>query len=222
MGEELNAAEVTERGLLADRAYALIDAADGKVASAQNPRKWGTLFDCRAACGATPRRGDKLPPVRITLPEGTIVSSEQSDIHRLLSGALGRAVRLERREQGHAEVVATTFPHPWLENPSLEEYWPDMEGLAHRDAVTEEKLPAGTFCDAAVLHVVTTATLDQLRALYPPGRFAVRRFRPNLVVATPAGEAGVVENAWGGKTLAIGDEVRLHVTGPCPRCVLTT
>jgi len=33
MGEELNAAEVTERGLLGDRAYALVDSSDGKVAS---------------------------------------------------------------------------------------------------------------------------------------------------------------------------------------------
>ncbi len=33
LGEELNAAEVTKRGLLGDRAYALVDSADGKVAS---------------------------------------------------------------------------------------------------------------------------------------------------------------------------------------------
>ena len=29
MGEELNATEVTERGLLGDRAYALVDSSDG-------------------------------------------------------------------------------------------------------------------------------------------------------------------------------------------------
>ena len=40
MGEELNATEVTERGLLGDRAYALVDSSDGKVATAKNPRKW--------------------------------------------------------------------------------------------------------------------------------------------------------------------------------------
>jgi MOSC domain-containing protein len=31
-----------------------------------------------------------------------------------------------------------------------------------------------------------------------------------------------VENAWVGHILAIGDEVRLRVTDPCPRCVMTT
>ena len=40
MGEELNAADVTERGLFGDRAYALSDKADGKVGTAKNPRKW--------------------------------------------------------------------------------------------------------------------------------------------------------------------------------------
>ena len=34
MGERLNAADVTERGLLGYRVYALVDPADGKVASA--------------------------------------------------------------------------------------------------------------------------------------------------------------------------------------------
>ncbi len=48
MGEELNSAEVTERGLLGDRAYALVDVETGKIASAKNPRKWPTLFEHRA------------------------------------------------------------------------------------------------------------------------------------------------------------------------------
>jgi uncharacterized protein YcbX len=48
MGEELNAADATERGLLGDRAYALVDTADGKAATAKNPRKWPHLFAFRA------------------------------------------------------------------------------------------------------------------------------------------------------------------------------
>src|SRR6266536_6702428 len=39
MGEELNASELGEGGLLGDRAYALVDRSDGKVATAKNPRK---------------------------------------------------------------------------------------------------------------------------------------------------------------------------------------
>lgn len=80
----------------------------------------------------------------------------------------------------------------------------------------------GKFSDYAAVHVLTTATLDRLRALYPRGRFDVRRFRPNIVVESPFGQEGFVENAWVGHTLAIGTDVRLRITDPMPRCVITT
>jgi uncharacterized protein len=221
MGEELNATEMTERGLLGDRAYALVDSSDGKVASAKNPRKWPQLFDFRAAFVDSPRPGAKVPPVRITLPEGRVVSSDQSDVNQILSRALNREVTLDAIERGHREVVESTFPNPWT--PKAEEYWPDMEGLDYRDTVTDFNLPEGTFFDCAVVHLLTTATVDRLRELYPEGRFEVRRFRPNIVVETASGGVkDFVENAWIGRTLAIGDAVRLSITGPCPRCVMTT
>lgn len=58
--------------------------------------------------------------------------------------------------------------------------------------------------------------------VYQEGRFEVRRFRPNLVVASPHGEPRFVENEWIGRTLAIGEQLRLQITGPCARCVMTT
>jgi hypothetical protein len=73
-----------------------------------------------------------------------------------------------------------------------------------------------------MIHLLTTATLDRLRELYPQGRFEVRRFRPNIVVQLASGEKGFAENAWIGHTLAIGTAVRLNITGPCGRCVMTT
>ena len=33
---------------------------------------------------------------------------------------------------------------------------------------------------------------------------------------------GFVENDWVGRTLAIGNEVRLRISDPAPRCVMTT
>ena len=211
MGEELNAAEVSKDGLLGDRAYALVDSSDGRIASAKNPRKWPTLFDFRAVLADAPRPGGKVPPVRITLPEGTIVDSEQPDVHRTLSNALKREVTLSASSASSNRPAAIA-----------EEYWPDIEGLEHRDAVTEFGLPEGTFFDCASVHVLTTATLDRLRLLYPQGRFEVRRFRPNIVVETASGEKEFAESAWIGQILAIGDAVRLSVTGPCARCVMTT
>lgn len=220
MGEELNAADVTPRGLVGDRARALIDRSDGKVASAKNPRKWANLFEFRAQYIESPRTGGKLPSVRITLPDGSEIAGDQEDVDDVLSRAVERKVRLETRERGQEQVLETTFPNPWT--PKLEEYWPEIEGLAYQGTVTDEAMPEGTFFDLAIVHILTTATLDQLRALYPKGRFEVRRFRPNIVVDPATGQSGFLENDWIGKTLRIGDEVRLQVTGPCPRCVMTT
>jgi uncharacterized protein YcbX len=211
MGEELNAAEVTERGIVGDRRFAVVDASTGKVAGAKNPRKWGNFFDFRAAYVESPKTGSKLPAVRLTLPDGTVATSEQPDLSRVLSNALGREVAFAETRQGGESSGA-----------QAEEYWPDMEGLEHRDTVTEWDLPTGTFFDLAVVHLLTTATIERLRTLYPEGRFEVRRFRPNIVVATGPDEQGFVENDWVGHTIAIGDEVRLRITGPCPRCVMTT
>ncbi len=211
MGEELSAAEVTDRGLLGDRQFAVIDASTGKVAGAKNPRKWGNFFDFRATYVEPPERGTKLPAVRLTLPDGTVVTSEQPDLPQILSKALGREVAFaEAQHDGESSGA------------QAEEYWPDMEGLDFRDTVTEWELPPGTFFDLAVVHLLTTATIDRLRSLYPEGRFEVRRFRPNIVVDSGADLQGFVENDWIGQTLAIGDEVRLRITGPCPRCVMTT
>jgi len=42
------------------------------------------------------------------------------------------------------------------------------------------------------------------------------------VVQLASGEQGFAEHAWVGHTLAIGPAVRLHITGPCGRCVMTT
>src|SRR5258705_3992241 len=80
MGEELNATEVTERGLLGDRAYALLDRADGKAATAKNPRKWPNLFDFRATLLEQAMAAANIPPVRIALPDGTYVTSHQGDL----------------------------------------------------------------------------------------------------------------------------------------------
>src|SRR2546425_2736954 len=79
MGEELDSAQLTDRGLLGDRAYALLDSSDGKVASAKNPGKWPGLFAFRANFIKPADTRAQAPPVRITLPDGTSVTSEQSD-----------------------------------------------------------------------------------------------------------------------------------------------
>lgn len=214
MGEELAAAEVTRGGLLGDRAYALVDAADGKVATAKNPRKWPRLFAFSAALAKTGGNGSGVPPVRISMPGGVTVDASHAAAVEILSKALGRPVSLGVIAHYRHEAALAA-------SATAEAYWPDMEGLEHRDTVTAFGLPEGTFFDSAQVHLLTTGTLERLHSLYPEGRFEPRRFRPNLLVETGAAE-GFPEDAWVGGTLAIGESVRLRVTGPCLRCVMTT
>jgi uncharacterized protein YcbX len=66
--------------------------------------------------------------------------------------------------------------------------------------------------------VLTTSSLEQLSEFQPQSRFDPRRFRMNVIVDTP--ERGFVENEWVGRTLAIGEDVRIGVALPDPRCVM--
>ncbi len=138
LGEQLTATEVMESGLLGDRAYALRDTSDNKIATAKNPRKWPNLFAYRAALTGAATAGEKLPPARITLPDGTTINTEQADAARILSAALKREVRLEKIERNWRDAAASN-------KETSEEYWLDMEGMEHRDTVTDFNLPEELF-----------------------------------------------------------------------------
>ena len=206
LGEELDAAEVTGRGLRGDRAYALVDTETGKVASAKNPRRWPNLFAFRSAFATPSGEAASSAPVRITLPDGGTVSTDQPDVEARLSEAVGRPVRLARSA---------------FEGATAEGYWPDHDWLPAPDEAFDFRCPEGTFFDEAMVHLLTTATLDRLQALASGSRFDVRRFRPNLLIEPAEGLDGFIEDAWIGRTLQIG-AARLRIDGPCPRCVMTT
>ncbi len=183
MGEELSAVPVLGRGLLGDRARAMIDG-NGQVATMKNPRRWPNLLEFQAQYVEIPAPGVDLPAVRITLPDGREIRSDDRDADSALSSAVGNPVRLQSREP--------------------------------------VELDQGAFFDCAMVHLLTTATLNRLGEINPAARFDSRRFRPNLVIETSAAASGFVENDWIGKTLFVGDDVRLDIIGPCPRCVMTT
>ena len=218
MGEEVNSSYVTERGLVGDRTYAVVDKQTGKVASAKNPRIWGKLFDFRSIFVDSPQDVNDIPPVRITFPNGiNFLSSHhreekkvEDDINSSLSHVFNRQVALMKSSS--------------LEKSSYEEYWPDIDGLAQREKVTDEAMPSKTFFDIAVIHILTTSTINRLCELYPQGRFEARRFRPNIVVESGAKEMknDFIENLWVGKKMIIGKDVVLNITAPCTRCVMIT
>ena len=219
-GEEVDAADLGEGGIVGDRAYALVDKATGKVASAKHPKLWPSLFACRATYVEPPRAEDEHPPARIELGDGTSVMTDAPDVDAVLSAFFGREVELARAAQN---------------GYTIDQYHPDEENYdpeGHRDEVVEAQLgaaffnerglpsvvPEGSFFDLFPLSVLTTSTLDHLGELEPQSRFDVRRFRMNVIVDTP--ERGFVENEWLGRTLAIGDDVRLGVAMPDPRCCM--
>lgn len=210
-GEELHGACITERGILGDRAYAVMDRTTGYIASAKHPAKWGKLFACNAVFAEPPQGGAPLPPVCITLPDGTTISSAQTDVDQVLSRVLGRDVTL-------LAMAPTT--------PIREANRSPVDGAPDQVIIAKEPMglasPSGTFFDYAPIHLLTTATLNRLQELLPAGRFEVRRFRPNIVIATAVDAHDFVENDWLGYSLEVGMEVNLQMIDPCPRCVVTT
>ena len=215
-------AELTGRGLVGDRAYALIDLDTGKVVSAKSVRLFPDLFGCAATFLEPPESGREPPPVRIALPNGASVTSDSGDVDRVLSAFFGRDVTLARAAP---------------EDFTIDQYHPDVEDLdpqGHRDTVTEQKLgsaffaeaglaspvPVGSFFDLFPVSVLTTSTLEKLSELRPESRFDQRRFRMNVIVGTT--EAGFVENDWIGREAALGAAVRFRMALPDPRCVMTT
>src|SRR5579862_230895 len=76
MGEELNATRIGPKGVQGDRSFALADPETGKIASAKNPSKWPNLFQFRAIFTQPLKSAGPLPPVRITFPDGSSISTE--------------------------------------------------------------------------------------------------------------------------------------------------
>ncbi len=208
-GEDLTTAEIAGTGIRGDRGYALIDRETGRVVSAKRPRRWPRLLDYQARFSEIPGRTEALPPLLIICPDGTSMSSDTgAALDTVLSAGLGRPVSL------------TSIPP---EGARFEYHWPDQPGLwyqgrFYRDEVTEHVMPPGTFFDSGILHLLTLASLAELRSRVPGSRFEPGRFRPNVVIETTA--TGFVENDWVGRVVRIGDTVRTRIVKPCIRCVM--
>ena len=85
--------------------------------------------------------------------------------------------------------------------------------MAEREKVTDETMLARTFFDIAVVHILTTSTINRLRELYPKGLFEARRFRLSIVIASfGSEEKDFIENLWVGRKIIIGEGIILKVT----------
>jgi uncharacterized protein YcbX len=136
-------------------------------------------------------------PARIDLGDGRAIRTDEANAASVLSESLGRTV----------ELCGPDDPRP-------------DRHVEWEDELTFDA-PPGAYVDLAPLHVLTTASLRAIGALRPESRFDARRFRPNVLVDCGARE-GFVEDELEGKTIAIGDSVRLRVLMSTIRCALTT
>ncbi len=204
-GEELSSASVTPRGLLGDRVYAVVDKASNRAATV---RTWATtLFSYQPRFLTEPELDAPPPPVRITTPEGRRLDTTEPGVDEHFSSALGRSLTLMKTAPAGLLVE---FPAGTLGGNLSDVTEVPLAGAA----------PPGTFFDYACVHLIATSTVDHLQRSYPQGRFDIRRFRPNIVIRSQ--REPYIENSWAGRTLAIGEEVVLRVSIPCPRCVNTT
>ena len=85
-GEELGELHITSRGVVGDRAWALRDLQNMRIATA---KKFVGLLKFHAKYEGTPEAG-KLPPVKITLPDGREIHADDPHASEVVSEALGQ------------------------------------------------------------------------------------------------------------------------------------
>ncbi len=211
LGERIEATDVTEHGLMGDRAFALIDTETGKVCSAKRDDLWGDLFKFRA------RLVSEQPFVaHIKFSDGSEATTDDVEISSKLSDALGRRVALSSTAPPEAKIeeIWDDVKGPRMYGPRVGE----AEGATVIDVAASFAAP-GDFFDFSAIHLLTTNTVAELARLESQSAFDVRRFRPNIVVEVPDAD-GFVENDW--KSIKVGEGLELNVLMPVPRCVMTT
>jgi uncharacterized protein len=211
LGEQLQQVTVTQRGFEGDRVYALVDEESGKVVSVKRPKRWGRMFELTA------RTADGT--VFVAFPDGTAHSIDDPQLTDRLRDFFGRVVSVAVSPPADAG-----YDEEWV--GELKDGARPYLGMESMQVDGEEFIDGGSFMrangnffDFGSLHLVATASTDQLAAMAPGTRFDPHRFRPNIVVEME--QVGFQEQAWQGRTLTIG-EARLTVGIPVPRCVMTT
>ena len=208
LGETLATGTVSTRGIAGDRAFALIDAATGNVASAKRPQLWRSLLGCTARTDAV------TGAISVRLPGGSEHAAGSGALDTILSSLTTRGVWLS---QVPPEGAALERSHP---EAVLAE---GFDATVGTDSLTMgQGAPAGTFMDFAPLHLITSATLAALSSALPDGPVEAIRYRPNIVIDSLPGVSGFPENDWLEGALRIGADVVVKVILSSPRCAIPT
>jgi uncharacterized protein YcbX len=223
-GERIDFCKLDKRGLMGDRRWALRDEARQEVQSCKTRPQ---LLQCQARFLAL-ESTDESAAVRISFADGTIVDVSNPDIHARLSAVVGRPSTL----QAIRPALDTAFyrrykfdDSTWLRELEATFERHDGEALPNLDNLSQVQadyvsVPGSLFLSTP-FHLITTATLSNLRKLNPVADWDTRRFRPNVVIETESQFEGFVEQDWKGKHLAIGSAI-LTIVGPTVRCGAVT
>ncbi len=240
-GESLHEAVLTAGGIAGDRGWALRDESAREIRGA---KRWPVLMQCSAAYRTEPAAGGGVPHADITLPDGTTTATDDPDVHRRLSDLLRTPVTLwplrpasdlSHYRRGIPGVAAAGFLARWRVGRRLlqtalrgelrkgfsrtaEEPIPDVTPFA---GLFEFTSPPGTYFDVAALHVLTTASLEEMARRAPACDWNARRFRPNVLIETAAPLRGLVEAGWCGQELRLGTAGCRCDIGT-PRCGMPT
>jgi uncharacterized protein YcbX len=212
LGESPSSAVVEERGIVGDRALALVETESGKVVSAKDPRRWAAVLGFRA------RFADAA--VTITFPDGTERAVGDPQLGERLSAALGREVTVQSVAPEGAAYDAVWDVAGVLPDDLIESSKTDVtDAGAPVTTMPLGMLAPGTFQDVAPITLMTTASLRRMAQLAPTSTWDPARFRSNLLIDVDA--VGFVEDEWVGRHVTIG-EVELAIAMAAPRCVMTT
>lgn len=189
LGEQLQEAEVTDQGVLGDRAYGLIEQDTGKVVSAKRVKQFPGLFACTAAFVEQPRRNAIMPAVQITFPDGTSVRSDSDNVDSVLSVYFKRNVRLTRvapddytSEQHHPESFVDAFPVSVLTTSTLER----LHALQPRSLFDERRFRMNVIVNTQQPGFIENDWVSHELALGNAARLNVAMPDPRCVVTTLA------------------------------------
>ena len=228
-GERMTAAVVTSSGIVGDRCWAVRDEVLGGIRGA---KKFPELMRCQARFVREPTGPGDSGDVAVTVPSGETVRTTDPAAAVALSGALGHEVSVwplqPETDLDHYRLGEPSKDDPRVEARDMfaledDEPFPNfrrLPGELRHQINTYASLP-GTYFDAFPILVLTTASLEALQQLRPDAVVDVRRFRPNIVIATPPHLTGPAEHEWESRQLDIGT-VRLELTWRCPRCAMIT
>ncbi len=156
--------------------------------------------------------GDRLYAVRN--PEGKFGSGKTTRRFRQMDGLLDFSARSV--DDGHGIAIPELrFPDGRTlrgDSPTLDAALSETLG----QPVTLAREAEVSHFDAGPVHLLSTASLQWLGAALPGVDLDPRRFRPNLVIECPG--ADLAERGWIGRTLCLGESVRLTISGATERC----